>query len=434
MSFKKLSIFALTITILIFIFTLISFAATYGDFTYTASSKSVKITAYNGTDEVVKVPESVDGKTVKTIGKGAFYDTAVKVVYLPETVTKTEEGAFSSGVSVIFSDNGTTYESSHCYDEGTVIRQATCTQTGEKLYTCIICGETKTEEIPKTSHTWSSAKIVSNASCTQGTTLSYTCSVCGDENVEILDDLLPHTYSYACDSTCNICGAERDVSHNPGTILYNETSHYSYCTYCALKINSSAHTSVKKDGAEVCSVCGYIIKPASNHTHKLTEISAKAPTCTEEGNTKYYKCSGCSSVFSDPDGKNQTSLTSVIIAPTGHTPIEISAKSATTTSEGSTLGYKCSVCGDILCAPETINKITSSPPSDTEFVAIETTPETTDNSISESEEAHEETEIDDTALVEDSSQQKSDFPLIPIITAGVVIAAVVAIIIFKKKK
>ena len=35
----------------------------------------------------------------------------------------------------------------HSWDEGEIINEATCTETGETLYTCEDCGETKTEII-----------------------------------------------------------------------------------------------------------------------------------------------------------------------------------------------------------------------------------------------------------------------------------------------
>ncbi len=40
----------------------------------------------------------------------------------------------------------------------------------------------------------------------------------------------------------------------------------------------------------------------TSHYHTLTFISAKAPTCTEEGNAAYYYCTGCDRCFSDADG------------------------------------------------------------------------------------------------------------------------------------
>lgn len=44
----------------------------------------------------------------------------------------------------------------HAWDEGTVTVAATCTEPGNKLYTCTTCGETKTEVIPALGHAFES--------------------------------------------------------------------------------------------------------------------------------------------------------------------------------------------------------------------------------------------------------------------------------------
>ena len=48
----------------------------------------------------------------------------------------------------------------HVWDEGKVTKEPTCTEKGEKLYTCTVCGETKTEEIPAKGHTYVDGKCV----------------------------------------------------------------------------------------------------------------------------------------------------------------------------------------------------------------------------------------------------------------------------------
>ena len=44
-------------------------------------------------------------------------------------------------------------EHTHAWDEGKVTKEASCTEKGEKTFTCS-CGETKTEEIPALGHDW----------------------------------------------------------------------------------------------------------------------------------------------------------------------------------------------------------------------------------------------------------------------------------------
>ncbi len=48
------------------------------------------------------------------------------------------------------------------------------------------------------------------------------------------------------------------------------------------------------------SACG---APAETHTHKLTEITGTASTCSEQGYTTHFACDGCDGLFLDKDGK-----------------------------------------------------------------------------------------------------------------------------------
>ena len=48
--------------------------------------------------------------------------------------------------------------------------------------------------------------------------------------------------------------------------------------------------------------------PKLSHTHTLTLVPAKEPTCTEAGNNAYYTCSGCTKVFKDALGNVETTV------------------------------------------------------------------------------------------------------------------------------
>ncbi len=56
----------------------------------------VKITAYNGSDEVIYIPRIIDGKTVTRIADGAFAgNTAIREVHVTPSVLYVEENAFA---------------------------------------------------------------------------------------------------------------------------------------------------------------------------------------------------------------------------------------------------------------------------------------------------------------------------------------------------
>ena len=52
--------------------------------------------------------------------------------------------------------------------------------------------------------------------------------------------------------------------------------------------------------------------------HNLYMVAAKAPTCTEDGNTAFWTCNTCGKVFSDESAENETTLEEIVISATGH--------------------------------------------------------------------------------------------------------------------
>ena len=91
-------------------------------------------------------------------------------------------------------------------------------------------------------------------------------------------------------------------------------NHWKECSRCHEKKDEAAHD---YGSDNICDTCGY--DKTVPHTHNLTLVPAKAPTCTEKGNTAYYTCDGCDKCFEDATGASEiTDKTSVILAATGH--------------------------------------------------------------------------------------------------------------------
>lgn len=67
----------------------------------------------------------------------------------------------------------------HMWDDGVVTKKATCTAKGQMLYTCTVCGETKTKETNKTAHTEVKDPAVAATCQKEGKTAGSHCSVCG---------------------------------------------------------------------------------------------------------------------------------------------------------------------------------------------------------------------------------------------------------------
>ncbi len=102
----------------------------------------------------------------------------------------------------------TTHE--HEWDEGTLTKEATCTEEGEKTYTCTICGKTKTETIEATGHTpsstWSSGE----------TTHWHTCIICN----AVMDEA-SHNFE---NGVCSVCGyAEGGSGSGSGSTTTDKT-------------------------------------------------------------------------------------------------------------------------------------------------------------------------------------------------------------------
>ncbi|MBQ6814069.1 MAG: sigma-70 family RNA polymerase sigma factor [Lachnospiraceae bacterium] len=70
----------------------------------------------------------------------------------------------------------------HCTDDIEIIREATCSQTGIKTYSCIFCGrEFEREELPKLPHTESDWIVVTEVTGTTDGLQHMVCTVCGEE-------------------------------------------------------------------------------------------------------------------------------------------------------------------------------------------------------------------------------------------------------------
>lgn len=89
-------------------------------------------------------------------------------------------------------DTKTIPAAGHKWNEGTVTKEATCTEAGEKTYTCDVCGKTKTEAIPATGHKgeW---VVVKEATETETGLKKLVCTVCGETEEEIIPVITKET-------------------------------------------------------------------------------------------------------------------------------------------------------------------------------------------------------------------------------------------------
>ena len=243
----------------------------------------------------------------------------------------------------------------HSWDAGKVTTKATCTEEGEKTFTCSICGDEKTEKVSATghqhteirnkkeatcketgysgdtwckdcgkkilsgqtiakteNHSWDAGKVTTKATCTEEGEKTFTCSICGDEKTEKV----------------SATGHQHTEIRNKKEATCKEEG-YSGDTWC------------KDCGKKILS--GQAIAKTENHSWNQGEIT-KEPTCKEEGE-KTFTCSIC--------GNTKTEKVSTA----DHQHMEIrNQKNPTCKEAGYSGDTYCADCGVKIFSGQTIAK------------------------------------------------------------------------------
>ena len=317
----------------------------------TGESTEVKLTAkltVFGSDTIVTdLPAiSVNDPSIATYSNGKITGVAEGST----TLTASLYGLTAADMPTI-----NVYRCEHHWDQGEIITEATCTEEGEKKFTCSICGDEKTEKVSATghqhteirnkkeatcketgysgdtwckdcgkkilsgqtiaktgNHSWDAGKVTTKATCTEEGEKTFTCSICGDEKTEKV----------------SATGHQHTEIRNKKEATCKETG-YSGDTWC------------KDCGKKILS--GQTIAKTGNHSWDAGKVTTKA-TCTEEGE-KTFTCSIC--------GDEKTEKVSA----TGHQHTEIrNKKEATCKEEGYSGDTWCKDCGKKILSGQAIAK------------------------------------------------------------------------------
>lgn len=199
----------------------------------------------------------------------------------------------------------------HSYGEWTIIKEATCTEEGERKAACIRCGEEKTEVIPKKEHEFEYTGYVAPTCTEAGSGAGGKCSLCG----YILEEAqtIPATgHSYI------------------ETVIEEPT-----CTETGTM-------------EKLCGICGHKeIETLPAKGHLKTAVPGKAATCNEDGWTSGICCTVCNTVL---EGKEK-------IEAHGHNIVNDEGKEATCTESGYTSGSHCLLCGEVINEQTVIPKL-----------------------------------------------------------------------------
>ena len=123
---------------------------------------------------------------------GVVEDSAGVLWYVENGMVNKEYNGYVKSDDVTYKViNGIAVKHNHLYTSE-VTKKATCTEDGEKTYTCSICNDTYTESIEKTGHKYVDT-VVEPTDTEKGYT-EHTCSVCGDTYRDNYTDVIVPEY------------------------------------------------------------------------------------------------------------------------------------------------------------------------------------------------------------------------------------------------
>jgi len=175
---------------------------------------------------------------------------------------------------------------SHNWNEGTIIKEATCIKSGQAKKTCSTCGHQATVTIPATNnHEFDDAILVDDKTHSKVCTLCdkkevsdhkssgswstdafnhwYDCIECGERF-----SMKEHNFKDGCMNPCADCGYVSELGHALGEKpLYDDDNHWFECRICGAIVDNGPHTFLF-DCDEKCQGCDFTRKPTAKHTEK----------------------------------------------------------------------------------------------------------------------------------------------------------------------
>ncbi len=191
---------------------------------------------------------------------------------------------------------GNVETTNHSWNAGTIDKNASCKETGNKKYTCTACSAEKNETIAKTNnHSFGNWAVTKKAGCTTTGTESRTCSVCNKVETRNIN-ATGHSFggwSVTEKATCTATGTEtrKCSSCNATESRTIKVLGHSFSNPTVTKEPTCTETGVESGK---CTRCGETttntIKAKGHKFGNWKET--KAATCTEKGIDE-RKCSAC---------------------------------------------------------------------------------------------------------------------------------------------
>ena len=217
-----------------------------------------------------------------------------------------------------------------------VTTEPTCDKEGLRTYTAKVTFEgkdytdTKTEPLPAKGHTLTAVEAVPATCETAGVKAHWICSVCGKLFSDAEGKTETTLEKLAIPATGHAYGEpvwkwNDDFTASATFTCANDASHVE-------KVDATVTSEVTEGSCEVGGTRTYTAKvtfegkaytdtkteplPAKGHT--LTAVEAVPATCETAGVKAHWICSVCGKLFSDAEGKTETTLEKLAIPATGH--------------------------------------------------------------------------------------------------------------------
>lgn len=146
----------------------------------------------------------------------------------------------------------------HVYGEWTTTQEPTCTESGIREQSCIVCDNTITEKINPNGHSFGEWEIDEEATCTEKGARHHICEVCGFTEAEAIEKI-PHTYgewTVVKEPTCSVEGLQQHVCSICGEIETEAIEMLPH-EFGELHKVSGSIFNAPITSEEVCVNCGY---------------------------------------------------------------------------------------------------------------------------------------------------------------------------------
>lgn len=225
-----------------------------------------------------------------------------------------------------------------------VTTPATCTEAGVRTYTATV-----TVAFGDGTYTGTKEETISVDPNAHDATLVHVegkAATCSEAGVK------EHYKCESCGATFEDADGETAMADT--TIPVDPDAHDATLVRVEGKAATCTEAGVKEHYK--CGSCGATFEDAAGKTamadttipakgHNMQKVEAVAPTCEAGGNSEYYECSVCHKQFKDAAGKTETTAEKCALKPLGHNVKKVDGKAATCTEDGNSGYYKCENCG-----------------------------------------------------------------------------------------